>query len=453
MIVKIDDNKIYFCFFYKHHDKPCTTCRTGTTSIERIRWSVRTARKMTRTFWWSDWCYHRHRIRNVKYDFCFDLYEENTRKPQTDRRKRRRKMYGIHKEIDEETESRRLDLWRLKSNVKENTTPTVYRHWSSAERISCTRSMIDQFADSKRCEDTMNADCWMISCDHCQIIYLLNVTDHSDQSSVLLNCLLCIFHEQSFDQSCCNTIRDRKSDLVAIISDVHHRCSIVSFLSLHTNNMTDEWTIQSFRTVEILWLKGEKIWTVQFEPRTTQAQMLLMWWQLIMKLQKDHIQVVNRRWMWWSYEDAKWIQRCENCNQKVWIRRKKIDTCMFTWWLKMREFAVKNNTQFVLMKQIKWFLTQSEYCNLNHLVRFGLAYKNEKQDGYWIPRKRRQDFLNGERSVAEYYDEDPTILEGEIWRRTMSEKRISVHEIPNIENVKKQTSWNFTSYTRNESFE
>lgn len=202
--------------------------------------------------------------------------------------------------------------------------------------------------------------------------------------------------------------------------------------------MTTENTSHNFRTVEIRWLKGEKVWTVTFEQWTSQAQMMLMWWQLIMKLQHDHVQIMNRRWMWWSYEDAKWIQRCENCNQKVWIRRKKIDTCMFTWWLKMREFAVKNNTQFVLMKQIKWILSQSEYCNLNH---------------HWIPRKRRQDFLNGERSVAEYYDEDPTILEGEVWRRIMSEKRISVHEIPNIERVKQQTSWNFTSYTRNESFD
>lgn len=217
--------------------------------------------------------------------------------------------------------------------------------------------------------------------------------------------------------------------------------------------MTDEWTIQSFRTVEVLWLNGEKIWTLHFEPRTTQEQMMLMWSQLIMKLEQTHVQVKHRRWMWWSYVDDVWVQRCENCNQKVWVRRRSIDKCIFTWWLKMREYAVKHNKQFVEMKEIKWMLSQSEYCNLNNLVRFWLAYKNHTTDGYWIPRKRRQDFLNGERTVAEYYDEDPTIVKNEEWRRKMSESRITVNQIPNIESVKKQTSWNFSSYTWNELFD
>jgi hypothetical protein len=64
----------------------------------------------------------------VKHDQCFDSYEENARKPQADRGKRRRKMYDIREKTDEEIESRRSSVRRLKSNVKENTTPTIYRY-------------------------------------------------------------------------------------------------------------------------------------------------------------------------------------------------------------------------------------------------------------------------------------------------------------------------------------
>lgn len=219
--------------------------------------------------------------------------------------------------------------------------------------------------------------------------------------------------------------------------------------------MTDEWTIQSFRTVEVLWLKGEKIWTLQFEPNTTQAQMVLMWSQLIMKLETWHVQV-KRRWMWWSYADEHWIQRCENCNQKVALRKQTFDRTLVTWWIKLREYAIKNNTQTVMIADISNKLTKSEYCNVNHLVRFWLAFKTDQmhKGEYWIPRKRRQQFINGERSVAESFIEDPTIIEdtGEK-RRIMSENRITIHEVKNIAQVKQMNGWYFTLHKRNEQFE
>lgn len=220
--------------------------------------------------------------------------------------------------------------------------------------------------------------------------------------------------------------------------------------------MTNEWTIQSFRTVEVLWLKGEKIWTLQFEPRTTQAQMMLMWWQLIMKLESDHVQVKNRRWMWWSYVDDVWIQRCENCNQKVALRKMNFNKTLVSWWIKLREHAISTNSQTVMIADISHKLTKSEYCNVNHLVRFWLAYKTDQMHGgeYGIPRKRRQDFIDWKRSVAEWFTEDPTIQDDDIEkRRIMSENRIYIHEIPNIQKVKQMNGWYFTSYTRNESFE
>jgi hypothetical protein len=75
---------------------------------------------------------------------------------------------------------------------------------------------------------------------------------------------------------------------------------------------------------------------------------------------------------------------------------------MFSGGLKMREYAVRNNTQIVNIRDIASLLTKGEYCNLNHLVRFGLAYKNETmgRGEYGVPRKRWNDFLRGEWTVA-----------------------------------------------------
>lgn len=73
---------------------------------------------------------------------------------------------------------------------------------------------------------------------------------------------------------------------------------------------------------------------------------------------------------------------------------------------------------------------------------------------YWIPRKRRQQFIDGERKVAEWFTEDPTIPEDDDEkRRIMSENRIFIHEVKNIQQVKQQNGGFFTSHKRNESFE
>lgn len=43
--------------------------------------------------------------------------------------------------------------------------------------------------------------------------------------------------------------------------------------------------------------------------------------------------------------------------------------------IKMFEYAVKNNVQFIHIRDVK--LTHVEYSTMNYLVKFGLAYRDE----------------------------------------------------------------------------
>lgn len=155
---------------------------------------------------------------------------------------------------------------------------------------------------------------------------------------------------------------------------------------------------------------------------------------------------------WSSYLDENWIQRCSCCNQKVAIRKRSFDNSILRWWIVMREYCILNNKQTVNIRDVIHLMTKSEYCNVNNLVRFGLAYKNESMVfwEYGIPRKRRQDFLNGDRTVARYCLNDKTNLEEP---RTMSEERITIHEVPHVNKIMHETNGTFTEYSRNHNFD
>jgi len=185
---------------------------------------------------------------------------------------------------------------------------------------------------------------------------------------------------------------------------------------------------------------------------------LIEWWQLIRPVfadwKIDYFELVPQeaKTRFWSYEEH-WIQRCSNCTQKVAKKTTRFWKNMFTWWLKLREHAVKNNLQIVNMKNID--LNKYEYWRINHLVRFWLAYKNESmwRGEYGIPRKTRSKFLKWDRKVAEYFLTDPTIQEWQPWRRVMSENRITVYEVPSVRKLSEMTDWNFSDFERNEDLE
>lgn len=155
---------------------------------------------------------------------------------------------------------------------------------------------------------------------------------------------------------------------------------------------------------------------------------------------------------WKSYIDENWIQRCSCCNQKVAIRKRNFDNSILRWWIIMREYCILNNKQTVNIKDVMHAMTKSEYCNVNNLVRFGLAYKNDtmQRGEYWIPRKRWQDFLNGDRKVARYFLQDNTNIEDP---RNMSDDRISIHEVPHVKKIMDETNGTFTEYYWNHNFD
>ena len=155
---------------------------------------------------------------------------------------------------------------------------------------------------------------------------------------------------------------------------------------------------------------------------------------------------------WKSYLDENWIQRCSCCNQKVAIRKRNFDNTILHGWIIMREYCILHNKQTVNIKDVMHLMTKSEYCNVNNLVRFGLAYKNETMEKweYGIPRKRRQDFLNGDWKVARYYLQDNTNIDQ---AREMSEERILIHEVPHVKKIMHETNWTFSEYSRNYHFD
>lgn len=147
------------------------------------------------------------------------------------------------------------------------------------------------------------------------------------------------------------------------------------------------------------------------------------------------------------------IQYCWNCRQKVWKIKISFSNPMLRALIKAFEYAIRNNTQTVDISKL--WLENSEYSQFNHVVRFWLAFKNDDMitGEYWIPRKRVQQFLNGDWKVAEYFLQNPLKKEGEEWRREMSENRIWIHEVPSVSKLKELYGEKLTTYVWNNDFE
>lgn len=147
------------------------------------------------------------------------------------------------------------------------------------------------------------------------------------------------------------------------------------------------------------------------------------------------------------------IQFCWNCHQKVSLRKKKIDLWMVSWLIKAFNFVMKYKRQTFQIQEID--LNPQEYSKLNNLVRFWLLYKSDDMWiwEYWVPRRTVSRFLAWEWKVAEFYKTDPTKKEWEEGRRVMSEKRITIHEIPSVSELRKLYWESLTEYEWNEDFE
>lgn len=167
--------------------------------------------------------------------------------------------------------------------------------------------------------------------------------------------------------------------------------------------------------------------------------------EILMDLSLDWIQVEN------FVENE--IQFCWHCHQKISLRKKRIDKWMVSALIKSFNFVMKNKKQHFQIQEI--WLSPIEYGSLNHLVRFWLLYKSNdlKRGEYWIPRKTVSKFLKWEWKVAEYYETNPTKKEWEDWRRFMSEKRITINEVPSIWDLRKQYWETLVEYEWNEEFE
>lgn len=128
------------------------------------------------------------------------------------------------------------------------------------------------------------------------------------------------------------------------------------------------------------------------------------------------------------------VQYCNHCNQKVSYSTRRFDRSMVTGLIKMFEYCCKNKKNKVAISDLD--LSTTEYTSVNHLVRFGLAYKSENKAGiYELPMTRVNDFLSGRWKVAAYYITDPTKSNDDPDKRVMSQDRILIDEVPNIKKV------------------
>jgi len=201
--------------------------------------------------------------------------------------------------------------------------------------------------------------------------------------------------------------------------------------------------------IDELWELSRKIehesWSKAF---ISNSETVKWYWRLV--------SILGELWSEWIQIESiveNWIQFCWSCRQKVSLRKKRIDKAMVSALIKSFNFVIAKQEQTFQIQEI-WF-TPIEYWVVNHLVRFGLLYKNWDfwQWVYWVPRKTVSQFLSWKWNVAEYYETDPTKQEWEEWRRVMSEKRIYISEIPSVSDLQKEYWKWLTQYEWNENFE
>lgn len=116
--------------------------------------------------------------------------------------------------------------------------------------------------------------------------------------------------------------------------------------------------------------------------------------------------------------------------------------------MKMFHRSVHYGTQIVKIGDLQ--LTHAEYCNMNKLVNFGLAYKNDKMKAgeYGVPKRRIWAFMNGKWEVAQYLLRDCTNNTNE-----MSETRIRADQVPSFKDLFERYGYTMSEYVRNEKFE
>lgn len=153
----------------------------------------------------------------------------------------------------------------------------------------------------------------------------------------------------------------------------------------------------------------------------------------------------------YDHDQKEWEkQKCPFCNQNIDQRKVTFSKNHASALKKWFDYCSANKTNHFTIKDLN--LNHSEYANINNLVRFGLAYR---QDGkkwwlYFLNMKRASEFFHSKRSVAEYYLDDPTMEEGDPGKRTMSNERIYINDVKSIAEIRDATSWLFTSYYYNE---
>lgn len=150
-----------------------------------------------------------------------------------------------------------------------------------------------------------------------------------------------------------------------------------------------------------------------------------------------------------------WRQICTNCKRSIAKMKVTFDKDHLSAAIKAFEYAVKNGQQYVQINQIG--LTKQEYAKMNRLVKFGLAFRNEEIKinwsnigVYWIPRKRINDFVKWQWTVASCFLQDPTLPEGHENKREMSKTRITVDQVPSVSTLREKLGDQLTSYEWNE---
>lgn len=182
-----------------------------------------------------------------------------------------------------------------------------------------------------------------------------------------------------------------------------------------------------------------------FVPSPTVQEISNEIYELMTKIKTEGVQ--------WEVFVENGIQFCESCRQPISIRKTRIISAMISGLKKWYDHVMKNWTQTFMIRDLD--LETKEYSVLNHLVRFGLLYKEEwfRAGEYGVRRKLVSKFFKWEWKVSVYYETDPTKREWEEWRRTMSEERISIDEIPNVKELRDLYGDKLTEYEWNENFE
>lgn len=104
-------------------------------------------------------------------------------------------------------------------------------------------------------------------------------------------------------------------------------------------------------------------------------------------------------------------QHCVTCGQSVSIKKNPFKRSIANAAIKMYIYATRHNKTIVSISDVQqeMRLTNSEYNNMNHLVRFGLAYKSKdmKKGEYGVHMDRIQKFMQNKIAIRKYTIYDP----------------------------------------------